>query len=162
METIGKQERGAIISNCGTYRYALWRYWDRSLPKALFLMLNPSIADAELDDPTLRRCMGFARTWGYGGLFIGNRFAFRCTQPGLLLKAEDPIGPLNGTYLSQMAERSEIIICAWGNAPIIKRLGQPFPDSITGPLHCIELSKDGTPKHPLYLKSNLKPIPYKA
>jgi hypothetical protein len=127
-------------------------------------MLNPSTADATFDDPTIRRCIGFAKSWGYGGLLVGNLFAFRATKPKDLLKAEDPVGKDNIRYLQEMFSQSEIIICAWGNSKIVdkisKRIGEYRPLSgILGKLAYLELSKDETPKHPLYLRGNLQPTP---
>lgn len=151
---------GAKISKCGDYRYQLWRVWDVRKSKVLFVMLNPSTADASIDDPTIRRCIGFAKSWGYGGMYVGNLFAYRSTSPKELLKVKDPVGECNNYHLGEMAEKCDLIVCAWGNAPILKKLGYNTTLNILNrPKHYIDLAKDGTPKHPLYLKSNLKPKP---
>lgn len=88
-------KKGAIISDCQQYRYALWRIWDETKPFVMFIMLNPSKADAETDDNTVRRCIGFAKSWGYGGIYICNLFAYRSTDPKVLLKVDNPFGDQN-------------------------------------------------------------------
>lgn len=148
----------ATISACGKYRYKLSRVWDKNLPKVLFIMLNPSTADAKEDDPTIRRCIGFAKSWGYGGIMVGNLFAYRSTDPKQLLSVENPVGDDNNKSVSEMGEECKIIVCAWGNAPIF-----PFESFIgwdESKAHYLKITKKGYPAHPLYLKSDLKPIPY--
>lgn len=157
--------KDAIISNDGLYRYRLDRNWDSNKPKVLFLMLNPSTADSYQDDPTIRRCINFAKNWGFGGLIVGNLFAYRSPTPKILLKAKDPIGNDNLSYLQSMYEESEIIICGWGNSIIVNHLLKNNLNykPLTGTkdkLRYLSLSKDGTPKHPLYLKNELKPLKY--
>ncbi len=154
--------RRAYISECEKYRYQLYRRWDESLPMVMFLMLNPSTADANIDDPTIRRCIAFARSWGFGGLYVGNLFAFRSTDPKEILKCEEPIGSDNSLHLKKMASKCELIVCAWGNSPIVDKLGKRFgsdylPLKGLTNLRYLELSNDGTPKHPLYLKGDLIP-----
>lgn len=151
-------EKGAYISKCGTYRYKLWRIWDDSLPKALFVMLNPSTADGNQDDPTIRRCINFAKSWGYGGIYVGNLFAYRATNPKELLGVKDPVGEYNTGCLLKMEMDREIAVCAWGNSDIVSKLKGKYNPSIANIDLCyLELSKDGTPKHPLYLRSILTP-----
>lgn len=155
----------AFISGCNNYRYALDRIWDDTKPKIMFLMLNPSTADDSNDDPTIRRCIGFAKSWGYGGLHVGNLFAYRSTEPKNLLIAIDPIGEENKHYLNLMAGQCDKVVCAWGNSGIVKKLGHKFgteykPLKEITNLHYIDLCNDGTPKHPLYLKSDLELKPY--
>lgn len=157
--------RSAHISKCGKYRYGLFRKWNDELPMVMFMMLNPSTADATKDDPTIRRCIAFAKSWGFGSLFVGNLFAYRATNPKELLTAIDPIGQFNAQWNELAAKDADMIVCAWGNSPIInalqKRYGKNYtPLSGMGELHYIELSKDGTPKHPLYLRGELKPNVY--
>lgn len=159
------EKKDAIISDCKQFRYSLCRVWDASKPKVLFIMLNPSTADAETDDATIRRCRGYAESWGYGGFFVGNLFPFRSPEPKDLLKCENPIGENNEEYLKTMAEHCCIIVCAWGNSPIVNKIKKRFPDylplkKIVGELHYLELSNDGTPKHPLYLPKTLTPVRY--
>lgn len=157
----------AILSDCEKYRYELKRIWDDNKPKAMFIMLNPSKADAEQDDPTIRRCINYAKDWGYGGIYVGNLFAFRATNPQNLLQTENPIGADNITHLEAMQQECEIIICAWGNEDIVKKIISKHDPTynplkhINSKLHYLELSNAGTPKHPLYLRKDLKPIKYK-
>lgn len=155
-------KKGAILSECEDYRYRLWRIWDESKPKVMFIMLNPSTADADTDDPTIRRCIGFAKYWGFGGLYVGNIFAYRSTQPKGLFNPFDPVGKENVSHLLMMSQECEIAVCAWGNSPIVRKMRADHKplENVKIPLHYIELSKDGTPKHPLYLKSELKPVKY--
>ena len=94
-------DSGAVISRCSQYRYDLWRIWDRDSPIMVFVMLNPSTADAGADDPTLRRCIGFARRHGFGGIRVRNVFALRATDSGELSQHPDPCGPLNEHFLRQ-------------------------------------------------------------
>ena len=155
----------AIISEDGKYRYRLERTWDESGVKVLFIMLNPSTADAINDDATIRRCIDFAKRWGYGGLLVGNLFAYRATKPTELLNAENPIGEDNLKYLNEMYGEVTRAVCAWGNGKIIDRLSKKTGDykplsGWLGHLSYLELSNDGTPKHPLYLKKELQPTRY--
>ena len=145
----------AIISDCKKYRYSLLREWDQSKPKVLFIMLNPSWADSEKNDPTTTRCINYAFNWGYGGMFIGNIFAYRARDPKILLRASDPVGPMNDYYLREMQRECDMIIAAWGNEPILKKI--PFSINAIKSLFILDLTKSGTPRHPLYLKSNLEP-----
>jgi len=154
----------AVISDCEKYRYALTRAWDDSKPMVMFLMLNPSTADAAQDDPTIRRCIAFAKSWGYGSLCVGNLFAYRSTTPKELLSCENPVGDKNKFWIDMMAAKSKMIVCAWGNANIVDKLAKRFTNESFQPLlglnnlYYIDLAKDGTPKHPLYLKGDLIPI----
>lgn len=158
----------AVMSECGKYRYSLSRIWDDSKPKVLFIMLNPSTADAENDDPTIRRCIGFAKDWGYGGLHVVNLFARRATDPKELLSYSFVVGIENIKYFKKMSALSEIAVCAWGNGSIVKKLQKRLDHTwkplywIDKPLHYLELSNDGTPKHPLYLPKTLKPVRYEV
>lgn len=104
--------RDAFLSPCRTYRWWLRRYWSTA-PLLAIVGLNPSTADATKDDPTIRRCVGFARSWGHGGIVMLNLFAFRSTDPIALLNAGDPVGPLNDGYLAQHTSERRVL-CAWG------------------------------------------------
>jgi len=153
--------RNAVISDCEKYRYTLYRKWDKSKPIIMFLMLNPSTADATFDDPTIRRCIGFAKSWGYGGLFVGNLFAYRATNPKSLFLTDNPIGKNNEEFIGTMARLSQKIVCAWGNSAIVKKLLKKHPNykpllGLGNNTYYIDLSNDGTPKHPLYLKGDLE------
>jgi hypothetical protein len=155
--------KSAVISEDGLYRYSLSRIWDESKPMVMFIMLNPSTADAKTDDPTIKRCIGFAKSWGYGGLYVGNLFAYRATNPKDLLSVVDPIGKENIKYLKELFSKSEICVHAWGNSKIINRLERIYPSDFSvdvNKYYYIALTKDLQPKHPLYLKSDLKPKSY--
>lgn len=157
-------KKSAYISECGTYRYWLKREWDETLPSMAFVMLNPSKADAENDDHTIRRCIGFAKAWGYGGLVVVNLFAYRSTDPMKLLLAADPIGPKNEATIKDIIGSVEMVVCAWGNGPIVKKLMikhyayRPLK-GLPG-LHYLEVGSTGHPKHPARLSGTLRPISY--
>lgn len=116
LATVG-DSRGALISECGLYRYRLWRRWGIG-PHATWIMLNPSTADADLDDPTIRRCIGFARAWGFSAIEVVNLFALRATNPRELGRSADPIGPDNDRHLSEAGRAAELRIAAWGHRPL--------------------------------------------
>ena len=107
---------GAIFDPNGGYRYLLWRLWDDSLPSLGFILLNPSIADGERDDPTLNRCGGFARSWGFGRVSVANLFAWRSTDSRALRSAVDPIGEGNDRYIKQLVSEADTVVAAWGTA----------------------------------------------
>lgn len=145
-------ERGAVISECGKYRYQLWRIWDESKPLVLFIMLNPSKADATKDDSTIKRCIGFAKSWNFGGFYVGNLYAFRATKPKDMKQAKYPEGKDNKKHIAEMAKKCRLVVCAWGN-------NEGNLDIIDmEDLHYLRLSKNGTPWHPLYLPKDSKPI----
>lgn len=151
----------ASISECGSYRYCLRREWDTTLPAVLFVGLNPSTATATIDDPTIRRCVRFAKDWGFGSLVMANLFAYRATDPAVLCSVVDPIGPKNDWWLSFLRSRVELVIAAWGtnggllcrDAKVISKLPN---------LHCLGLTKSGHPRHPLYLPAATEPIRFHA
>lgn len=142
-------KKSATLSADGLYRYTLQRCWDEDKPRVFFICLNPSTADAEDDDKTVRRIIGFARDWGFGGVLIGNLFALRSRDPSALYKSADPVGPDNDMYLRQMAEQSELIVAAWGNhGRYLKRsdvVRKMFP------MKCLYVNCTGEPRHPLYV-----------
>src|ERR1700755_2395175 len=107
--------QAAHISSCGRYRYMLERVWSEGNNSLLIVGLNPSTADALLDDPTIRRCVGFAKGLGYGGLLMGNLFAARSTSPSALTGFEDPVGPENDAWLLKLQHRAHATVAAWGN-----------------------------------------------
>jgi hypothetical protein len=149
--------RGAILSDCQQYRYALWRIWAADRPTVLFIGLNPSTADATSDDPTLRRCVGFARDWGYGGLYLLNLFAYRATDPARLRQAADPVGPANDAWLRQVAATAGLAVAAWGNHGSYRQRNQAV-QRIIPTLHQLKTTKRGNPAHPLYLPRGLRPV----
>jgi len=149
------------------YRYRLSRTWDAKKPHALFVLMNPSTADPLSDDPTVAKCCKFAAAWGYGGVFVANTFAYRCTDQKRLLEITDPIGPENDTHIIQMAKEAAIVIFAYGKpkhrqlrsrGPAIARL---IIEQAKVTPHVLSLAIDGTPKHPLYLEETLRPVVWK-
>lgn len=141
--------RGALISPCGIYRYWLQRLWDETRPPCAFIMLNPSTADATVDDATIKRVVGFSRTWGFGGVNVYNLFALRATDPNELLKHPDPVGPDNDAYLAQIP-RTAVIIAAWGNGGSFKRRDLAVRRMFLGRLSRLGATNKGQPPHPLY------------
>jgi len=145
---------GATFSPDRLYRYVLWRMWDADLASVMFVGLNPSTADENLDDPTIRRCMGFAKAWGYGSLFMLNLFALRSTDPTELratyLAMGDPMGPDNNRWLRHYGMISAVIVVAWGNHGTLMHRGG-IVRGLLGGVYCLGTTKTGQPKHPLYL-----------
>ena len=107
-----KIKSDAVLSEDRVYRYALWRIWNEDRPLVMFVGLNPSTADETNDDPTLRRCMGFAESWGYGGVIMANIFAYRATDPKIMKQTEAPIGPENDEWLRKLSNVSDLKLCA--------------------------------------------------
>jgi hypothetical protein len=155
----------AIISEDGIYRYELTREWDEGR-HALWIMLNPSTADASQDDPTIRRCISFSQRWGFGGLRVCNLFALRATDPKELLGCPDPVGPENDDYILKNAELASCVHLAWGTKGALKGRAEAVVQLLraTGRqyLLCLGTTKDGHPKHPLYIRSDVQPLPYNA
>ena len=152
----------ACLSECGRYRYRLYRQWDESKPDVLFVMLNPSTADHSRDDRTINRCVGFARDWGYGGLLVGNLFALRSTDPGALYTSEDPVGQGNDAALQDMAAQVDLIVAAWGDNGALRNRGAAVLRMLSGKCHALKLNQSGHPAHPLRLPGYLKPFPIGA
>lgn len=158
---------GATISDCGRYRYRLWRTWEINLPTLCFVMLNPSTANECEDDPTIRRCLGFARRDGFGGISVTNLFAFRATDPAELSKVSDPVGPLNEEFLlrSRGVALMTRLVAAWGaSVPWALRSRARCLStnvSVNDP-QCLGVTKDGSPRHPLYVKADTLFVPWRA
>lgn len=151
----------AILSPCGLYRYKLAREWGTG-HKLAFIMLNPSTADAEQDDPTIRRCMRFARDTSFDGIEVGNLFAWRATKRAELTTVPDPIGPDNDAALIEVIKRAPIVVCAWGDQGALRSRDRRVLKMIceTGKTpHCLRITNRGYPEHPLYLPANLRPVP---
>lgn len=152
----------ALFSDCGRYRYTLERQWDPDTPAICWIMLNPSKANAEQNDPTIRRCIDFAWRWKAGGIIVVNLFALVATFPAELAKAEDAVGPVNDEAIRQ-AVMGRRVICAWGNVPRCPWLDSralavaEILESTRTPLKCLGLTKAGQPSHPLYLSAAVKP-----
>lgn len=152
---------GACFDATGAYRYLLWRQWQDGLPRLVFIMLNPSRADAEVNDPTIRRCIGYAQSWGYGSLEVVNLFALMATHPGLLGQAKDPVGAECDEYILQAVKHADRVVLAWGNWGKLYGRDQAVLNLLLPyPLYCLGCNQSGQPRHPLYLKRTLQPVSY--
>ncbi len=152
---------GAWIDATGCYRYRLWRHWDGQRPTVGFVLLNPSRADATQNDPTIRRCLGFARSWGYGGLEVTNLFAYRAVQPHLLRQVADPVGAENDRVLQTLGDRVDRIILAWGNGGSLYHRDRTVLSLLPmDRVDCLGLTRSGYPRHPLYLRAHSLPHPF--
>ena len=152
--------RNAVFSRCETYRYTLERRWSRG-PLLLWVLLNPSTADAETDDPTNRRGIRFSIKWGYAGCVFVNLFAHRTPYPIEMVRAEEPIGPENDFHIRDQAGKCQDIVVAWGthgahngrDSEVINLLSEYS-------LSCLGITKHGFPKHPLYLNKNTERVDF--
>lgn len=150
LELVGSPVSTARFSSCMQYRYELTRRWGDGA-EVCWVMLNPSTADAAKDDPTIRRCVGFAKRWGYGALTVVNLFAWRSTQRAVLKTLADPVGTDNDRSILEAVGRSESTVIAWGtdgvvrgrSAAVLRMLG-------LRPVGYFRLTKNGQPEHPLY------------
>ena len=153
------EDSGALFSECGKYRYRLWRTWSDK-PALCFLMLNPSTADEISNDPTVERCERRARSMGFGGLQVINIFAYRATDPKVMKAQADPIGTENDRHILDAVRESGMVVCAWGKhgehmgwgKEVIDLLGRAEVKT-----HCLKLNKDGQPAHPLYIGYDVLP-----
>lgn len=149
-------ESSAVISACQSYRYVLKRRWGDG-PRACFIMLNPSTADHANDDPTIRRCIGFATREGCGELVVVNLFAFRATNPRVLATVDNPIGSMNGHYVRSAVHACDgPLIAAWGAHTMADscETAREVRAYSFGRLMCLGKTASGAPRHPLYVKSN--------
>lgn len=148
----------ATISEDGLYRYDLRRDWEPTIAatRATFILLNPSTADADKDDATIRRCIGYARRWGMHGMTVVNLFALRSTDPRALYNAEDPVGPGNEKALLDAAVNARLVVAAWGNHGRLMNRGDETTNWLKrhATLWCFNLSATGQPVHPLYQRSD--------
>ena len=150
-------ESGATFSPCRRWRYLLWRRWDASRPVANFLMLNPSTADEVKLDPTCSRARDYAERWGYGALIVTNVFGFMSTDPLLMKKEKDPVGPGNDAAIVRAAKEADLVVCAWGNHGAHQERSKRIGELLKGhKLHTLRVNANGEPAHPLYLPSRLK------
>ncbi len=159
----GDRSKSAFFSKDRRYRYLLRRRVGDSSRRVLFIMLNPSMADEEKNDPTIRRCIGFAQKWGYGLLDVVNLFALMSTNPKLLLEADDPIGPDNDAAIRAALEVADTVVLAWGSHALdheeraaaviemVRKAARPY---------CLGLTKRGAPRHPLRLASSTTLEPF--
>jgi len=164
---IKRTVHGAKISDCGLYRYVLWRVWKREKPTVMFIMLNPSTADASKDDPTIRRCINFAVDQGYGGMCVCNLFAYRATKFKVLKSTPynpiSTIGPENDNYIFLYSRAVDTIVCAWGNHGHYLDRAKDVVEQLellnTTP-YCLGVTNSNEPKHPLYLRKDTRFMKY--
>jgi len=149
-------DASAVLSPCSRYRYRLTRRWSTGQGTVVLIGLNPSTADERSDDPTILKCIRFAKSWGYAELCMLNLFAWRSTDPSVLSEVDDPVGPENDAHLLEVAQSARCVVAAWGNHGNLlgrsNRVRSMLPD-----LHGLRLNKNGEPSHPLYLPARLKP-----
>lgn len=161
---------GAELSDCGHYRYLLWREWDAARPPLGWIMLNPSTADARQDDPTIRRCVAFAKRDGYGGVRVANLYSLRATHP-YLSRASDPIGGPDGDpwgWLTPWGPGARVchdVALAWGNLTNLRkgsRRARSVIDKAPSDVRllCLGTTKSGQPRHPLYLAGDAPFVAY--
>lgn len=148
----------AVLSDCGRYRYRLDRTMGWPGPVFAFFGINPSTADASIDDATVRKWRGFTRRWNGSRFIVGNVFAYRATDVRELAKAEDPVGPLNSLHLIEIAAAADVLVPCWGDRnKVPQQLRRHIDDCLdllhdTGkPVKSFGLSKGGDPLHPLML-----------
>ncbi|MEL6468710.1 MAG: DUF1643 domain-containing protein [Cyanobacteria bacterium J06623_4] len=153
-------KRTAIFDPTGQYRYHLGRQWQATGKEVAFVMLNPSRADASVDDPTLRACIQFAQKWKYGSLSVVNLFGYRTPHPQELANAENPIGAENDDHLLQAATKADKVVLAWGNWGRLHGRDRAILSLLNSHRHkltCLQRNRSGQPRHPLYIKRDVIP-----
>ena len=172
---------GAVLSDDGFYRYRLWRRWDASRPPCVWVMINPSTADARTDDPTIRRVVAFSRAWGFGSIEVFNLFGLRAVSPTALVEHPEPVGPDNDRILAEYVEQFDwlpyavstpdpalppiaatpIVVCAWGvhgaRYGRDREVYRLLSDRSVYTYRIGDPTKGGHPRHPLYLPGVLRP-----
>lgn len=155
MSDLFQAEPAAVLSECRRYRYELWRRWAPG-PFVNFIGLNPSTADEKEDDATIRRCIGFAKYWGFNAVCMTNLFAYRTPSPAEMKGQFLPVGTENDETLVRIAKRAAMVVAAWGVHGT--HLGRDAEVKAMLPdLRCLGFTKDGHPKHPLYLRADSMP-----
>lgn len=145
-----EEHSDAVLSDDGEYRYRLSRTWDTSKPTVAFVMLNPSTANATENDPTIRRCLGYAKDWGYGKLVVANLFALRSSDPATLRDHPDPVAPENDDHLQAVCDEAEKVIVAWGANGSLRGRASEVAAMLDADLYALDTTKAGHPVHPLY------------
>lgn len=156
-------EKDAKFSECEQYRYVLWRKWDESLAPLVFIMLNPSKADATKDDKTISMCCHFARQEGVGGIIVVNLFAFKSTDWKVLLDTPDRVGPENMIWVERVCRNAPRIVVAWGSKPVFHEEISNMAKHLScfgASVFCLGKTKDGSPKHPSRLPGDTALIPW--
>ena len=152
----------AVFDPSRTYRYSLYREWGDPSHKATFIMLNPSTSDETHLDPTVTRCCGYARRWGYGAIEVVNIFAYRSTDPKGLLAVADPVGEENDQYILAAVEDAALVVAAWGVHGALQDRGRIVRELLADrcALTCLGRTRAGHPRHPLYLRRDAVPTPF--
>jgi Uncharacterized protein conserved in bacteria len=150
----------AVLTPNREYRYRLSRTWNSEKSPLGFIMLNPSTADESENDPTIRRCVGYAKDWGYGSILVGNLFALRATNPSQLRKHHNPIGPENDEHLRSICTESEMVVAAWGTKGVVNDRGPEVVEMLSVDLYALNTTKAGHPNHPLYQSKDAEPEPF--
>ena len=157
----GALERSAEISPCGRYRYSLVRSWNPAGKRVCFVMLNPSVADAAIDDPTLKAILAMARALGFGSLVVVNLFAWRETDSTKLAGVAEPVGPLNDAAILAAAAESALVVCAWGTkGDLLGRDRVVYGMLASRMPQALRMTKMGHPEHPLYIPRDVSPVPF--
>lgn len=161
--------RSAVTSGDGVYRYRLGRVWQRPLAAAArghvtWVMLNPSTADEQVDDPTIRRCLRFSDDFGYRSLTVVNLFALRATSPTSLAGHPDPVGPENRRFVAEETRKADLVVVAWGAGKVAQAGYERLRDvlrNVEGRVRCLGVTASGAPRHPLYVRADtpLEPWP---
>lgn len=157
-DLFGLSSDGAEFSSCGKYRYALWRIWDKSKPLLMYIGLNPSTANQNSDDPTIRRVKNFTHKFGYGGFYMMNLYAFITPYPEELQTESDPIGE-NDNWLELIAIKCDKVVFCWGSFKGIRQRALAVSDKFYG--CALSVNADGSPGHPLYLPKSSELIEYR-
>lgn len=160
----------AIFSPCRQWRYTLYRdftvgqLFPAPNPRRVqFIGLNPSTADEVANDPTVRRCIAYAKDWGFQAMWMTNLFAYRATDPRVMKEQADPVGPDNFVYLCNVARFADMVVCCWGAHGGLFQQSEHIQRILQGlgvQLHALNFTRAGEPGHPLYLSSRLLPKPY--
>jgi hypothetical protein len=148
------QASGAFFSPDRQHRYLLWRTMGKTGSSVLFIGLNPSTADETANDPTIQRCLGYARDWGCSRLLVANLFSFCATKPEDLKRADFPVGPDNDTWLASASQHADLTVVAWGNNGRWRGRQEEIAPLLVNP-QCLGITKLGAPRHPLYVTANL-------
>jgi len=162
---LGEWSAGAEFDSRRIYRYALWRIWNRSRPVLIFVMLNPSTADEQTLDATVSKCVSWARDWGHGGLWVLNAFALRSTDPRVLYRHHDPVGPQNDVAIRLTLKQNPDarVVVGWGRHAVkLKRQRRMLELMEDRDLYCLGVNIDGSPEHPLYIAKETQPKLYRG
>lgn len=152
----------ATFDETRTYRYTLGRRWKPGGSRVCFCLLNPSTADEHVLDPTLTRCLGYAKRWGFHAMEVTNVFALRSTDPKGLRGVDDPVGPENDAYIVDIARGADLLVVGWGTHARLNDRQERVLDllrPVSSPM-CLGVTKHGFPRHPLYLRADLEPVAF--